>query len=442
MLTDTDETVAFTLFSGSITKSSGFTSKVVSNPKFMLNPYVNQSDEEDYLFENGSNQLLNAWFGQNNSDFVNIQQLDLITLGLMYKFTDMSFSLNHRIRGTSISQMSRGWYDSAFKVQDDVYVLNRNLSQYTSYRHEIALGIAWEQGLLSGLIGNRSAIYVGVNPKLILPIEFLDAEYRSETISPTFDDVEFVRSHTLFFSASENGCSEPITNPFSCTTRSPNWSHLSGFGAGFDAGITWRFSLGNSIRLRKDLRPVSDYQISLSLAVNDIGFISHRNAKSQETENVVYSSERNAIRSVNSEYRFSPGSFFRFIESDIQVNAESGALHSNSETYLTPTTLTAGIGLELNRIKLGMEYQQQTGNQNTLADFSSLHFGNEITLIPYLSIRSGFIVTQNEPVIYTAGLGLETSWLTLSASTMAKQLSTNDELRPILMNVGTLSLKF
>ena len=343
---------------------------------------------------------------------------------------------------TSIAQISRGWYESVFNVQDDVYLLNRSLNQYSSFRHEIALGFAWEQGLLSGLIGNRSAIYVGVNPKLILPVEYMDGYYQSMSISSSPEDTEIERSHSLRFSASENSCSGATTNPFVCTTNSPNWSQLSGFGAGFDAGITWRFSLGNSIRLRSDLRPVSDYQVSLSLAVSDIGFISQRNVKTQEVENLDYSSDRSTVSSVNHEYRFSPSSFFKFIDSDLQVVSESGIFQSKSITYLTPTTLSAGIGLELNRIKLGMEYQQQTGNQNTLADFSSLHFGNEINLIPYLSFRSGFIVQPDEPVIYTAGIGLETSWLSLSASTMAKQLSTNDEFRPVMMNVGTLSLKF
>lgn len=442
MLTDNEEKFALTFLTGSVFKSSGYTSKMVSNPKLLLNPFINQSDQSDFLFENDTNALLNAWFGQNNPEFVNIQQLDFTTFGMLYKSTDMSFALNHRIRGTSISQISRGWYDSVFHVQNDTYILNRDLSQYSSFRHEIALGIAWEQGLLSGLIGNRSAIYVGVNPKLILPVEFMDAEFRSSSISETLEDTQIGRSHSIRYVASENSCFESTSNPFVCTTNSPNWSQISGFGAGFDAGITWRFSLGTSIRLRNDLRPVSDYQISLTLAVSDIGFISHRNSKSQTIENLEYTAEKNSISRINSEYRFSPGSFFRFIESDTQVVSESEPLQSKTETYLTPTTLTAGVGLELNRIKLGMEYQQQTGNPNTLADFSSLHFGNEINLIPFLSIRSGFIVQPDEPIIYTAGLGLETSWLSLSASTMAKQLNTNNELRPVLMNVGTLSFKF
>lgn len=442
MLTDNEETVALTFFSGSVSKSSGFTSEVITNPTFVLNPFIVQSEANDFLFENGSNQLLNAWFGSNNADFTNRQELDVVTIGIMYKSTDMSFSLNHRLRGTAISQMSRGWYDSAFRVIDETYMLERNLSQYSSYRHEIAFGVAWEQGLLSGLIGNRSAIYVGVNPKLILPVEFIDAEYRSLSVSPVLENNEINRSHSLRFAASDNSCAALTSNPFVCSTNAPNWSQLSGFGAGFDAGITWRFSLGNSIRLRSDLRPVSDYQIRLSLSVNDIGFISQRNAISQQIDGIDYVTERESIWSINSEYKFTSGSFFRFIESDIQVIAESDGLKSKSETYLTPTTLSAGIGLELNKIKLGMEYQQQTGNQNTVADFSSLHFGNEINLIPHISIRSGFIVQANEPVIYTAGFGLETSWLSLSASTMARQLSTNNELRPILLNVGTLSLKF
>lgn len=441
MLTDSDESFAITLMSGSVFKNSGFTSNVISNPKSLLNPFFPHDAASDFLFESSSNQLLNSWFGFEETDFINTQQLDLITIGLLYKSTDMSFSLNHRLRGTSVSQVSRGWYDLTMYTQGETYNLSRDLSQYTSLRHEIALGFGWEQGLLSGLIGNRSAIYVGVNPKLIFPVEYFDGRYTSISKFDSLEDTQVQRSHSLSLTASDNSCSGS-TNPFTCTTTDPNWSSVSGFGAGFDAGITWRFSFGNSIRLRKDLRPVSDYQISLSLAVNDIGFISQRNSTSKEVNNFEYTTEKNSITTPNQEYLFSPKSYFDFIGSDLQVTSEFGTSETKSVTFLTPTTLTAGIGLELNRIKLGMEYQQQTGNRNTLADFTSLHFGNEINLIPYLSFRSGFIVQSDEPVIYTAGLGLETSWLSLSASTMAKQLSTNDEFRPVMMNIGTLSLKF
>lgn len=441
MLTDSDESFSLTLMSGSVFKNSGFTSNVISNPTSLLNPFFSQTTSSDFLFESSSNQLINAWFGSEVTDFINTQQLDLITIGLLYKSTDMSFSLNHRLRGTSVSQVSRGWYDSTFNAQDGTYLFIRNLSQYSNFRHEIALGFAWEQGLLSGLIGSRSAIYVGVNPKLILPVEYFDGRYTSISKFDSLEDTQVQRSHSLSLTAFNKGCSSSA-NPFTCTTTDPNWSSISGFGAGFDAGITWRLSFGNSIRLREDLRPVSDFQISLSLAVNDIGFISQRNSTTKEVDNFEYMAAKNSIISINQEYLFTPKSYFDFIGSDLQGTSEFGTSESKSVTFLTPTTLTAGIGLELNKIRLGMEYQQQTGNQKAIADFSSIHFGNQINLIPNFSIRSGFIIQSDEPIIYTAGLGIDTSWLSISASAMAKQLSTNDDFRPIMMNVGTLSLKF
>jgi hypothetical protein len=442
MLTDDNESVVLSILSGGLFKSTGYTSNGFSDPKSILIPFKNPVNISDYVFENNSDDLLNAWFGPSSSNTLITHNMDVITLGIMFKSTDMAFSINHRLRGTSISEISRGWYDSTFNSQDGEYTLNRSLSQYSSYRHEIGVGFAWEQGLLSGLIGNRSAIYVGVNPKLILPVEYINGQYRSTSTLSNLEDTEADRTHSIDLIASENSCLGVTLNPFVCSTNNPSWTKISGFGAGFDAGITWRFSLGEGIRLREDLRPVSDYQISLSVAVNDIGFISQRNSKALEIESNGYSSDRSAISSVNREYNSTPESFFRFIGDDLQFVSESSSNFTKTTTYLTPTTLSAGIGLELNRIKLGMEYQQQTGNQNTSADFSSLHFGNEINLIPFLSIKSGFIVQPDESVIYTAGLGFDTSWLSISASTMARQLETNDEIRPVMMNLGTLNLRF
>ena len=323
MLTDSDESFSLTLMSGSVFKNSGFTSYVISNPTSLLNPFFSQTTSSDFLFESSSIKLLNAWFGSDVTDFINTQQLDLITIGLLYKSTDRSFSLNHRLRGTSVSQVSRGWYDSTFSAQDGTDSLYRNLSQYSNFRHEIALGFAWEQGLLSGMIGNRSAIYVGVNPKLILPVEYFDGTYTSISKFDSLEDTQVQRSHSLSLTASNNGCSGSA-NPFTCTTTDPNWSSISGFGAGFDAGITWRFSFGNSIRLREDLRPVSDYQLSLSLAVNDIGFISQRNSTSKEVDNFEYTAAKNSITSINQEYLFTPKSYFDFIGTDLQGTSEFG----------------------------------------------------------------------------------------------------------------------
>jgi hypothetical protein len=442
MLTDSNESVVITLSSGSVSKSSGFTSQLIMDPKSLLNPFFRYSDEKNYLFEKGPNQLLNSWFGSSNLAFLNTQHLDFITFGLMYKGSDVSFSLNHRLRGTSISQVARGWYDTAFSATNETYLLSRDLHQYATFSHEIGVGFAWEQGLLSGLTGNRSKLYIGVNPKFILPVEYMDSDYTSESILANLGESTIERRHSLHLSGSVNSCTNLTSNPFVCTTTSPNWTSITGFGAGFDAGVTWRFSFGSSIRLRNDLRPVSNYQISVSLAVNDIGFITHKDVKSLSIESEEYTSEKSSLQEIDREYLFTPKSYFDFIGSDIQMLSKSGSIESGSITFLTPTTVTAGIGLELDRLKIGVEVQQHTGNTNSNSDYSSIHFGNGIQIIRYLSIRSGLVLKQGEPVVYTAGFGIDTSFLSVSASTMAKRLSTNNAFRPIMMNVGTLSLKF
>lgn len=442
MLTDGDDRFAITLLSGGVFRSSGYTNRALNNPDVLLLPFIQTDRRQNYQYFSDSNQLISSWFGQNDSNANLIQELDIVTFGIMYKGTDLSFALNHRLRGLSSAQLSRGWYEVVFFNHEQDFSLQRNLSQYSFFRHEIGLGFAWEQGLLSGLIGNRSAIYVGINPKLILPVEYFDATYQSESKYRNPDNTRVHRTQTMSLKGSGNSCAGVTENPLICSSKFPNWSAISGMGAGFDAGITWRYSLGDGIRLRNDLRPVSNYQISLTLAVNDIGFVSHLKSPFIEVDTQEESIQKNELISINQEYNFTATSFFDFVRSNSNLSAEPAHLSTKTITYLTPSTLSAGIGLELNKVKLAMEYHQQSGNHHPARDFSSLHVGNQIQLIPYVSLRSGFIVQSNDPIIYTAGIGLETNWLSISASTMAKQFQTNDTFRPVMMNIGALTLRF
>jgi hypothetical protein len=442
MLADRDERWSISLFSTALFNDYGFSRKGVSSPASYLSPFFSMGDLGDYFTEYDSDNLSKAWFGEINQNSFQHTELDVVTLGLLIKRNDFAVALNHRLRGTSMSLIDRGWYDPSFRIQDNIAVLKRNLEQYSSFHHEISLGFAWEQGLISGLIGNRSAIYVGANPKLILPVSYTNASYSSIYTRNSQEFNTFNSIQTLSIKSAGQPCNSGFNITNECLQKAPDWTSLSGFGIGFDAGITWRFSFGEQIKLRSDLRPVSNYQLSVSVAVTDIGFLHHQSQSYSIDSEEQQLSVQGPITSINREYVKTPLSFYDFVRYDSNSTGIDIPSQSGNISYLTPTTVSAGVGLQLNKLKFAFEYQQVTGNQWESVDDTSFHFGNEIRFLKHLAVRSGFILQHNEPILYTAGIGFDSPWFSLSASAVAKQLDTNQSIRPIIVQVGAMTMRF
>jgi hypothetical protein len=442
MLADRDERWSISLLSTALFNDYGFSRKGVSNPASYLSPFISTGDLGDYITEIDSDNLSKAWFGEVNQNSFQHTEMDVVTFGLLIKRNDFAIAMNHRLRGTSMALVDRGWYDPSFRIQHDIAVLKRNLEQYSSFHHEISLGFAWEQGLVSGLIGNRSAIYVGANPKLILPVSYTNASYSSIYIRNSEELNNLNSIQALSVQSAGTSCDSGFNATNACFQMAPDWTSLTGFGIGFDAGITWRLSFGEHIKLRSDLRPVSNYQLSVSVAVTDIGFVHHQ-SKNFSIDTVEQQlTVQGPITSINREYLKTPRSFYDFVRYDSNSTGINIPSRSNNITYLTPTTVSAGVGLQLNKIKFAFEYQQVTGNEWESLDDTSLHFGNEIRLLKHFAIRNGFILQNNEPILYTAGIGFDSTWFSLSASTVAKQLDSNQSIRPIIVQVGAMTMRF
>src|SRR5690606_23497644 len=89
---------------------------------------------------------------------------------------------------------------------------------------------------------------------------------------------------------------------------------------------------------------------------------------------------------------------------------------------LLPSSFSAGIGLQLDQILFAVEYKQHTNTTLNQAEYSTFHIGNEITLFSVFDIRSGIIFNSDENTTFSAGLGLDTAYFSISAGAYARQI--------------------
>ncbi|HAC14976.1 MAG TPA: hypothetical protein DCE78_03395 [Bacteroidetes bacterium] len=436
------------LLHGSHYYNKGYSSEFISTPRNYFTPFDSQPTSTGYLTVVDANQLLKKWFGSDEIRSHNEYLFDFQTIGISYKALNYALSFNHRLRGQSFVEIGRGWYDPKFKNVDDVYLLDRSLNHNQSIWHEVSFAVAWEQDLISGLLGSRSNIYLGINPKLILPVSFMqqkmDATYTWNESNP--DLLNYKHSYVAYLTGEYAATIKklPTTGNSANLNITPDYFDINGVGFGFDAGFTWRIIMGDKINLKSDNRIDSDYHLSFSVAVQDIGFVSYNKESSILSSKSQSQSDSSEFSTgpIDREYTGTMSDFVYFSNYNQPHFYDNLSGQDSRINKLLPSSITAGVGLKLDQVLFAVEYKQHSNNTLNQPEFRTLHVGNEITLFSIFDIRSGVIFHSNEPVTLSAGLGLDTAYFSLSAGTYARQIDSSNDFRPVLMNVGTVAVRF
>src|SRR5690606_146310 len=103
----------------------------------------------------------------------------------------------------------------------------------------------------------------------------LNAYYTWNELNP--EDVGYRHDYEGYLTGDYASTIQNITSPGNSTgsVATPNYFKFSGMGIGLDAGLTWRIVMGDKIRVKSDNRIDSDYHLSFSVAVQDVGFVSY-----------------------------------------------------------------------------------------------------------------------------------------------------------------------
>lgn len=409
-----------------------------------IRPFSTGMPEEDYPYNRSREQLIENRFNSSSRTHSTNQSMDALLLGVTYTGRNIGVAFSHYLRGDNSYEIGRGWYDSQPLAVDNLQITDRKFSQQYNLRHEIGLAMASEYDLISGWLSDLSRIYIGVNAKLILPLAYSNTKLSS--LYATSEDSQII-SHTGSYSSTTAGNLTQTYETRGALLQDPaSLFDFSGIGGGFDLGITYILGFGGDISMTTRNRVPTRNSIRLSASINDIGFISYtqnlgRWIQEERTQN--FNSDEVSVPLAGREFSGNPADFYQFIDGDVEkVLADSPQNELSAFRVLLPAQLNAGIGIQLNRLIIGAEFQQPLNSLDNREEQTRFHLGGELRLIRTLPLRAGMQFESGERVRYHAGAGLDFRNLVFSVALVGQSTGVNEELLPVVTSVAALQLRF
>lgn len=360
---------------------------------------------------------------------------DQLLIGMSYTAPNFAMSLGWRVRGENTWSAGSGWLDTSGDIVD------RSLSQKIFIRQEVGIGFAWEYELISGWLTDLSKLYVGVNPKVVLPGMFAEQTLTSLYGRIPDGTVTHVGSYELLaagpmgaFSAS-GGLGTPLLTEDLLTP--------TGIGGGLDMGFTYIIGLGNEQSLGYLRRAQTKNSIRIAASITDIGIVSlseapvRRIAASQSAVNPTLSAP------LTQGFSGSPGHMEAILaEADTERGVRDRAVagEEGSINLTLPTTVNAGGALQLNRFLVTGDLRIPLYTHPYYIDSRSLRLGSEIKLLRLLPLRGGVIFREGFETTYTAGFGLDFRNLDISVSGSFRMSDTGSVI-PVGLGVAALQLR-
>jgi len=353
---------------------------------------------------------------------------DIILGGALWQRNNEAWSIVARARFASRIEVGRGWYSDAYISSGDNQVRNFTLTQQKNYLYELAVGYAREFTFINGLIPRISKLYIGIAPKIILAGPSFDARYNGNYIRPQDGSAPLFTSR---FSYQSTGEYSRMTadylasgDPQQAINRNLNKKFRldnTGVGVGFDFGFTYLIPLGDDISTIADTprEAVSEKSLRIAFSVNDIGMVRYTGQPLSLTNPAdTLSSGAQPIK--ESMFIGSDGQYLTYFDSaDSLANpiVTAGNPKTSSMSTLLPSSLNAGMMLDLSRLKVMGDLTLGLNNTAFTTTKLAIHLGLEARPLPYLPIRVGTRLASGLPTHLGMGTGIETRYWDLNLGT-------------------------
>jgi hypothetical protein len=380
--------------------------------------------------------LLQRNYSRNSLLSQHQSRVDIILGGVLWQGDNEAFSIVARARIASRFEVGRGWYSEEFIPSADFQVRDFTLSQQINHLYELSFGYAHEFTFFNGLSSRLNRLYVGVAPKIVVagPSMFstYDARYvrNQEGNSTVYTSNFFYRSSGEYARATSDYLSSE--NPQRSISNNLNRTYHfqpTGYGLGFDFGLTYLIPLGDELPI---ISPDGNEafvskSIRFALSINDLGMIYYNKNP------LTLSSPRDSVQIgqqpvMNSMFIGAGGQYFSYFDNagaipDPLLNAQK--VSRGNYSTLLPTSLNAGILIELSRVKLMGDLT--LGFNNTAFTTTKLmaHFGLEIRPVHQIPIRFGTRLAAGLPTRIGFGTGVETKYWDFNIGTQVILRSQN-----------------
>lgn len=353
-------------------------------------------------------------------------RVDVILGGALWQANDKAYSIAARIRMASRIEVGRGWYSDNFITSQDRQVRDFTLNQWKSQLFELSFGYAREFTFYNGLSARLNKLFVGIAPKIVIAGPTLHATYDAryildERTSPIYTTNFSYRATGEY----ANAASAYLLSADASQAVSRNLNRRlhfepTGYGMGFDFGLTYLLPLGDELPT-VDLKQGTavSKSIRFALSINDIGMIYY-------TENpLTLSSPKDTLQIdqqpvANSVFIGSGGQYFSYFNKAGTIpnpflNAQK--VSRNNYSVLLPTSINAGILVELPRLKLIGDFTLGLNNTAFTSTKLMAHFGLEVRPVQQIPIRLGARLAAGLPPRVGIGTGFETRYWNFTVGT-------------------------
>lgn len=346
---------------------------------------------------------------------------DVILGGALWQRGVKAFSIAARIRMASRIEVGRGWYSEEFIPSGNHQVRDLTLNQQKNQLLELSVGFAREFTFFNGLSPRLNKLFVGIAPKIVVAGPSLDATYdayyvRNENGSNSIYVTDFFyratgeyAQTTFDYLVSENPQQAILNNIVHRYRFQP-----TGYGLGFDFGLTYLLPLGDELPTIESnyQNAVVSKSIRFALSINDIGMIHY-------TQNpLTLSSPRDADQisqqpAMNSMFIGAGGQYYSYLDDAGAIpNPLLNAQEISRDNYssLLPTSVNAGILVELSRLKLMSDLTLGLNNTAFTTTRLMVHLGLEIRPLRHIPIRLGTRLASGLPTRIGMGTGIESQY--------------------------------
>lgn len=345
---------------------------------------------------------------------------DLILGGVSWQHGGASYALAARVRFASRIEVGRGWYSGDFIRSGNQHVRDFTLHQQINQFYELSFGYGQQFTFINGLFSRLNKLYVGIAPKVVLSGPSFDATYNGRYLQTEGGNTPYI---TDFFYRTSGQYTKMTTDylttddPRSAINRNLDKQFSfdqTGYGLGFDLGLTYLIPLGTDLSLVDDnIEPTgSTKSIRIAFSLNDLGFIRYNQNPLKLTsgrDSLLISSE--PVK--ESMYIGSGGQYLSYFDSASALpNPVLSNQHKTNNNFsaLLPTSLNAGVLLDLNRIQLMGDLTLGLTNTAFTNTKFMAHAGLEAHPLQFLPIRLGTRFASGLPTHIGLGTGIETRY--------------------------------
>lgn len=379
--------------------------------------------------------MLNEWFGENSD---NVRELSstfsMSPIGLSHRGRKQAFSLASRVRLTQDFSINKGLAELVtYGLDGDVFSTPTPID----FNHrmvafgEISLGYAMEFDFIKIPdlpFAKNIQLFVGAAPKYLYGGYTTNLDFNSTLqIERATQNNPFTVTHTFNYNLQTIG---ELSNQLQAYEAAYNLDKNAKFGdyvdyEGDDLGEAqatgWGLDMGATLQMDVSSLPIPLFAgkkkiLRVSMSVTDLGSLSF----DQDASNVYANGEFSYVGAQDGDQ---VGDFFDnlgdSLQSDVYGNFDAEII--GSVDYNLPSMYNFGASLEMGKLLLAMDYGIGFNNNGINSDRSVMNLGAQYRLLGFIPLRVGTRIGGYSSASYSAGFGLDFSFLefTVGASTVA-----------------------